>query len=262
MANNPLSNSIPFYINGGKPSSATDLRIGNVSRTDGGIRFGLFNNGSLPLFIEGASFIPTNDSIDLTIRGSSPGYKYDFKTINLFISGMPFNQRLNLFIKGTDVFRVNNANLNLFVHGEGFRVTQPLDLVIWGSNANYSLSLNHLTMEQLVQLTINELYTLAIDSSQIFSGYHVAKALDLYIRGEGLFENFLTYSTWMNLYLQGGVGSTKELNLFIQGSPYLGQSLDLYSYGVTGLASGSIPLYTFSKDTFIQKLNLFIRGYR
>lgn len=272
MANNDLlSNSIPFFISGSEKPQDSGLQ------PSGGIKFGLGSESNIPLFTSGVTGSPNSNvnlfiegttppsstnSVTLTIRGSTAGYKYGFKALNLFIEGAPLGAKLNMFIHGSDIFRPQEASLNLFVGGVGNQMSKAVDLVIWGSTANYSLSLNSLTIEQLIQLTIEELYSLPLDSTDIFTGYYTSRGLDLYIRGEGEFDDFLVYSTWMNLYLQGGTGSTRTLDLFMQGSPYSGQSLDLYSHGVTGVTSNSIPLYMFSEEIVTQKLNLFTRGYR
>jgi len=217
---------------------------------------------SINLFVSGLSFIKGQSGLGLTIRGSTGGYKYEFKTLPLFINGSPVPSRLWLFIKGNDVFKPNTSSINLFVGGTGIKTYNHVPLVIWGSIVNYSLSLNNLTLDQLIKLTLDELYFLPLDSSDLFTGYYVSNTLDLYISGEGEFDDFLVYRTWMNLYLQGGTGSSRSLNLFMKGLPYSARGLDLYSYGVLGSIHNSITLYAFSQDNLIKRLNLFIRGYK
>ena len=265
-----LANSIPFFISGHEPATKSastpkgDLRL-NTSFNNSLKLFerGVLGNptSKLNLFISGRSYFPNNSGLPLFVRGSSAGYKYEFKTLPLFINGSPIPSKLNLFIKGSDILRPSLSSLNLFIGGGGTKANKSLQLVVWGSVANYSLSLNNLTLDQLARLTLDELYTLPLDSSDVFSGYYISKPLDLYISGEGEFDNASVYRTWMNLYLQGGKGSTRSLNLFIQGSPYILQPLDLYTYGVLGYAYRSIPLYVFSKDILNKRLNLFVRGY-
>lgn len=270
MENRILTNSIPFFISGHEPTiRATSTPKGDLRLdTSYNRSLNLFERGilgsskpNLNLFISGQSYFPTNSGLPLFIKGSTAGYKYEFKTLPLFIIGSPIPSKLNLFIKGSDIFRPNPSSLNLFVGGGGTKVNKSLQLVVWGSVANYSLSLNNLTLDQLVRLTLDELNTLPLDSSDVFAGYYVSNSLDLYISGEGEVDNASVYRTWMNLYLQGGKGSTRSLNLFMKGSPYILQPLDLYTYGILGSSHNFIPLYVFSKDILNKRLNLFVRGY-
>jgi hypothetical protein len=244
-----LGQGVKFIMNGGvEPTTLGPLGTNTP------------NSSNVNLYIHGSEYTQLGDGVNLWLSGSSAGTKFEFKTLPMFLIGDIFGNKLNLFIKTDPPSPFVSGSMNLVLVGEGKHFSDGVPLVMWGSSAEYSLSLNALTIEQLQTLSINELYTLPLYSDDVFTGYHQSLGLDLYIQGEGLYENAFVERSYLNLFIQSSPGSSNSLPLFLTGSP-IGELL-LYTYGILGFITNSLPLYLRNDEDRLKKLNLFIRGYK
>lgn len=222
------------------------------------------SSGSMPLTIVGTDPDDATGTVPMFLFATTAAYKWEFNKLPLSIVGKPFGIGLNMFIQGDDGDGLpdNVATMNLFLHGEGFKEHNSVNLVIWGSNTSYELSYNTLTLEQLYSLTTDQYNILPLDTSDIFTGYNIGKGMTLYITGEGLYDNFVPDKSYLNLFLQGASGSERPLLLFIQGSPDGGNTVDLYLSGIEGFITNNLNLSMNTRGDLFQQLPLFIRGFK
>ena len=204
-----------------------------------------------------------SEEISLFMQGATAGSNFEFRKLNLFMSGEYRHVTFNLFLKGpTSQLVAGNNTLNLSLVGSGTYSSGFVPLFVGGSSAQYAPSLNTLTLEQLYELTLDQLYELPLDSAPIFTGYYKSQDLTLYIMGEGLIDGASVGNSFLNLFLQGGKGSFNDLKLFLQGIPPSQQYVPLHMNGILGFLTKNLDLYLFNKQDFLHQLNLFIRGFQ
>jgi hypothetical protein len=185
-------------------------------------------SGGLNLFLKGSVSVASSGSLNLSMTGSTSGTSYAFNQLPLFLKADPTNSSINLFIEGERKLSSKQSFINMYVDGHGTTINNSLPAVIFGGYGG---------------------------------GFPYSNSISLFLEGDGLSENHIPMSTSMNMFLQTASGSNNSINLFMQADQPNENAIDLYTYGVTGSSSGTLNLYTLSKDNMNSHISLFTRGY-
>lgn len=217
-------------------------------------------SGYMNLYLEASASI-ADGAIPLFIQGSHSGTSYDFANLQLYINGSGFSTSLNLFVNGISQSGEIEEELNLFLEATYSPVSNNIPLILLGTPEDLpSLDLMDLTLQELDDLSLLELDDLPLGYS--FSGWPFSNNMSLYINGDGSLDGSIPTSGNLNLYLSGPPGIIGNLPLYLLPSSVASGSIPLNTFGVLGLSSGLINLYTFGVN-ILNNVNLpfFIRGY-
>lgn len=271
------SNSLDLFTLAGAFVGQLDLFMQGAS----GATLDLFikgkPSGQLDLFVEGIG--GTNQSLTLY----EGGFDVASGQLNLFVQGFPGD--FNAFV---NVENNNPSNgLPLFVHGviaPGSSIlytTNEIPLFIFGDEGVGTLDAEFDAIAKVsddpfflsgifdafvrVGNTADNAITLYIQghaSGQPPAGISVEQQLNLFVEGLGLVNNegYTPISETFDAFARVFSGTNQGLDLFISGEILPTNSLNLYTFGVSGFVNSSVDLSMTGHTPFSNSLNLSVFG--
>ena len=217
------------------------------------------SSGTLNLYLAAPEIHTDFNSLNAFLPASPSGASSRFRGVNLYLSGgNDVSGTLNLYLEGGGQSSQKQA-LNLFTPAKlpkGTKDSKSLDLVLYNLQSS-NLSYNTLSFEDYYALNLNQLNTLQLQSVESQSN----TVLGFTLGTSGSSPNAAPVSGQMNLFLQIPPGVSKGADLFLLGSDSQTSNINLYEFGVTGVASSGVDLFVSSRGLDNKILNLFTRGY-
>ena len=218
------------------------------------------SSGFMNIFMKGDDYTQSSGNLNLSITGNTAGTEFDYDLLPLLMEAEPFNTSMNIYMMGIQDTQSINSSINLYLHGRGEPANNSLDMVIWGSSAEYPISVYRLTQDQLYGLTLDQLDQMLLDGD-VWSGFYSENSINLSITGDGISEHFIPEEDNMNLVLWGDKAANAFFNIFLQAPTQVENNLNLYMPTVSGILSNSLDLYMDSIGYGSGTMKLFIRGY-
>jgi len=291
-----ISNNINLYIPGQVETDRINLFItGPILITDNLNLFlcnkqvidnidlyipGQVESDRINLFTHGKQVV--SDNLNLTLIN-----RYFNEEIDLFIHGIQTGG-WNLFAKVVDT--TTTGELTLFINGIPSGSPQPIFLI----SDNLDLFINNVEQienvindwsifvktEAPILFTENQTFNLFVKVGHTESsfislyiqghtsgenphGILISDNLEFFIEGSGeLFnQNFIPINNNFDIFVRVQSGIINDIDLFINGFTFPSQTLDLYTFGISGLINNNLNLYINGSETQIAEfLNLSIFG--
>lgn len=263
-ANVPHSGDLNYYIHGHNPSSGSmNLYVSGVPFTTDSIDLYTWGHavasGDSALFIRGRlqyidAFVEVvannpSDDLDLFVYGAAPGESDLFYT----------NGNITLFIKDAGEVSTTNGEWSSFVEVAG------------PATISYSGVWSSFVKVGNVSTGTANMYVQGHASGESPRGILTTGSASLFIEGKSVYggdtgllsDGYYALNAEVAAFAQVHLGISGGLNLFISGSAgatlYSGMS-NLYMFGISGVSSGSIDVYTYGKDTVNDNVSLFTFG--
>lgn len=210
-----------------------------------------------------------NEEIDLFIHGIQTGSWNLFakvidtttiRELTLFINGVPsgspqpiflISDNLDLFINNIEQIESVINDWSIFVQ------TEAPTLVAENQTFNMFVKVGH------TEASFISLYIQGHPSGEVPNGILINDNLDLFIEGSGeLFnQDFIPFNNTFDIFVRVQSGAINNIDLFISGFIFPSQTLDLYTFGISGLINDNLDLYINGSETQIAELlNLSIFG--
>ena len=184
-----------------------------------------FESFPLSLFLKTIPIGNHNSSSNLFLKGLASNLSQQIKRVNLYM-GVQTDASgvLNLFTEGLASASGNNGKLNLFLDSpEAQSHSNSINLLLYNISTSGDLS----------------------------------KTLPLYLDN----TEANTTSGIMNLFAQVNPGSTGNVDLFTTGKDVQERSVNLYTFGISGMQENSLNLFSHGIADQSKALELFIRGF-
>lgn len=232
----PVTGSIPLFLYPTQGATGNvNLYTAGHTPTSGSVNFSMFGSmsGINNINLYTAGFVGTtnsinliaktdelfvdNDSVPLSVFGSTASISGQFGSIPLYVNASAEQNSINLFVQSFDV-GTSTGNVSLFVGGEWFR-----------QDASVNLSLYNV---------------------------FVGTGINFFVRASGMLDGGLPFTGSMPFFLQRdpaemipfflqgeGTISSGNLSLYCQGVNVPTGSIPMYMYGV-GKPTGVLPMFT------------------
>jgi hypothetical protein len=211
----------------------------------------------------------SSGNINLYLEGSSSGATYYKNNITAYLHGEAMTTNLNMFIQGTGTWTSGSSLINLYLLSNPDAINNSITGTIWGydgSGGSSTAGLVYLTLDELESLSLDELEQLELDS--VTGGddgygirYVVNNNVTMYIAGDGVADGYVPSGSYMNMFIKAPSGTNNSVNCFIRGNGPSSSYTNLYTCGISGVATSGMNMYTRGTDTYNKNLNMFIRGY-
>ena len=292
------NNNLNLFINGvGFISGSLGLAVPQTP-TSGNIDLSVpnihdFENNSCNLFISGPILSSGNCNLFLENKWKSNDLdlfifnQYYNDNIALFIYGIQTGQwdlfaavddnlssnELNLFINGIpsgssgEIFFINN-DINLFIRSEEQVESVSDDWSIFvqtesGIVFNYNQDFNLFVQVGGVADNSIAFYIFGHASGDIDHGIEINDNINLFTEGLGDSgsENFIPFSGIWSLFARVTIGSSSNINLFIDGFSFPSGVCNLFTFGIIDNINEDLELYILGSEGNINNsTNLFIGG--
>lgn len=210
-----------------------------------------------------------NDKIDLFIHGIQTGSWNLFakvedttttRELTLFINGVPSGSPQPIFYiaDGLNLF-INNIEQTESVINDWSIFVRTESGTVFSENQTFNLfvKVGH------TESSFISLYIQGHTSGENPRGISIDNNLEFFIEGSGeLFnQGFIPFNNAFDIFVRVQSGIVDNIDLFISGFIFPSQTLDLYTFGISGLIDDNLNLYINGSETQIAELlNLSIFG--